>query len=253
VSYDAATKLYKIEYEDGDGEELEEAELDKLCTKVRRAKYAMGMYVRKEFPPHGWFTGKVISYEPPSKLYKVRYDDGDVEELGEAELEEVLKNARYEVGTKVYKNFQGFGWFHGTVVSYNPKTALYMIEYEDGDKEEMNEKEVQATLERAERKQMAATRNKRKLYKEGTQVEKYFYQHGWYKGKVMSFKDGVYTIKFEQDGEEEDIDEEELSEILKTVKPPKRQRRSVGSKDKSSQGGGGEKKWDPIQIVATCL
>ena len=46
--------------------------------------------VRKEFPPHGTFSGKVTSFDEDENLYQVTYEDGDQEEYTEEELLVIL-------------------------------------------------------------------------------------------------------------------------------------------------------------------
>ena len=52
---------------------------------------------------------------------------------------------KYDVGTAVLKKFRA-GWFEGKVVSYDHQSKFYKIEYEDGDEEEVEEKELTKIL-----------------------------------------------------------------------------------------------------------
>ena len=52
-----------------------------------------------------------------------------------------MKEAR-PLGRDVRKRFLGYGVFSGKVVSYNPDSGLYGIEYEDGEYEELDELKV---------------------------------------------------------------------------------------------------------------
>lgn len=46
------------------------------------------------------------------------------------------------------QHFKGYGWYYGTVFSYDAENGLYLIQYEDGDKEELDKKETKKiTLE----------------------------------------------------------------------------------------------------------
>ena len=56
-----------------------------------------------------------------------------------------MKEAR-PLGRDVRKRFLGYGVFSGKVVSYNPDSGLYGIEYEDGEYEELDELKVQSVL-----------------------------------------------------------------------------------------------------------
>jgi hypothetical protein len=59
----------------------------------------------------------------------------------EKERTEGMKEAR-PLGRDVRKRFLGYGVFSGKVVSYNPDSGLYGIEYEDGEYEELDELKV---------------------------------------------------------------------------------------------------------------
>lgn len=50
------------------------------------------------------------------------------------------------VGRRVRKLFPGYGLFEGSITSFNPIKALYKVEYEDGDREDMELHEVQQFL-----------------------------------------------------------------------------------------------------------
>ena len=126
----------------------------------------IGQRIRKRFPGHGWFMGKVVSYnskssrrdlptrkgkikttapttttatsmEEPEDYYQVQYADGDSEDLTLDELLKVLIPNDC-VGITIIKNFQGHGWFVGTVISYDKDAKLYKVQYSDGDMEELS-------------------------------------------------------------------------------------------------------------------
>ena len=70
---------------------------------------------------------------------------GDKKQEKEKERTEGMKEAR-PLGRDVRKRFLGYGVFSGKVVSYNPDSGLYGIEYEDGEYEELDELKVQSVL-----------------------------------------------------------------------------------------------------------
>ena len=52
-------------------------------------KYRVGTKFFQHFHFHGWFMGKIVSFQPQTGFYNVLYEDGDVEELDdECELDE---------------------------------------------------------------------------------------------------------------------------------------------------------------------
>jgi len=50
------------------------------------------------------------------------------------------------VGRIFYKSFPGYGRFQGTIVEYLAQDDLYAVQYEDGDAEDLHEREVRALL-----------------------------------------------------------------------------------------------------------
>ncbi|CAB9500773.1 expressed unknown protein [Seminavis robusta] len=52
------------------------------------AKYPPGTKVHKEFPPFGWYSGQVVSFD--GQTYKVVYEDDDSEYLNETDLDIII-------------------------------------------------------------------------------------------------------------------------------------------------------------------
>ncbi|CAD7697724.1 unnamed protein product [Ostreobium quekettii] len=52
----------------------------------------VGRLVRKHFPSHGWFAGEVrgVIRVANRRYYRVVYEDGDVEDVSEVELKQIL-------------------------------------------------------------------------------------------------------------------------------------------------------------------
>ena len=132
-----------------------------------------------------YYNGTVTAYDEEHKWYKVMYDDGDKEELNLKELREVLdevvglskenaittpnkntpnKNTPKKgtpkkdtpkrdkplvgkelIGAKVTKQFN-YRLYNGTVAAYDEELKWYKVDYDDGDKEEMNLKELRTHL-----------------------------------------------------------------------------------------------------------
>ena len=62
-------------------------------TELHRQKYAFGSTFWKEFPGHGHFKGTVTAFHPFAGLYRITYyDDGDSEDLTEAEITFLLSH-----------------------------------------------------------------------------------------------------------------------------------------------------------------
>ena len=79
-------------------------------------------------------------------------DDDDDDEMKEGETKCDITKQKLAVGIKVSKVFhvKEIGedcTFSGEVISYDNKTSLYWIRYDDGDEEEVNEKELSAIID----------------------------------------------------------------------------------------------------------
>ena len=65
---------------------------------------------------------------------------------GAARQRAVQRKQKYPAGTRVTKRFEDGNVYGGLVVGFDKSTGWYRIEYEDGDEEEMNEREVKKHL-----------------------------------------------------------------------------------------------------------
>jgi alpha-glutamyl/putrescinyl thymine pyrophosphorylase clade 1 len=117
-------------------------------------KYPIGTRVKKYF--YGYdtpFWGIVTRYDPRAQYYGVHYvADGDEEEYDEFEMSQIAVSGdhqkgvtddlpKYGIGTEVGKWFDSEFYF-GIVTSYDAHSLYYLITYEDGDKEEVEELEM---------------------------------------------------------------------------------------------------------------
>ena len=161
VSYNETTYLYKIEYDDGDEEELEHYEIEKVteddvdtCMPQPKKPYKVGSLTKKFFKEYSaWFEARVISYNSKTYLYKVRYGDGDEEAREHHEINTDVFHVRplFKIGLQFERFFlkkqsnEELGWIAGRVVSRflfvpsgrpngTTKRWLYGIEYSNGDR-----------------------------------------------------------------------------------------------------------------------
>jgi hypothetical protein len=86
---------------------------------------------------HGWFAGKVISYD--GEYYHVLYEDGDEEEYNGGDMEDIVLTsdlAAVEVGSRVAVYRPDDDQYYEATVTRerNKKLPLY-LEYDDGDHE----------------------------------------------------------------------------------------------------------------------
>ena len=88
---------------------------------------------------------KAKSGPKESQKKKEKEKGRDKKQEGGKEMKKEMKEAG-ALGRDVRKKFLGYGVFSGKVVSYNPESSLYRIEYEDGDYEELDKLKVQSML-----------------------------------------------------------------------------------------------------------
>ena len=78
-----------------------------------KVDYLIGREVRKKFQNHGYFIGKVMSFDDP--YYKIIYTDGDEEEMTRASVLKYLvdlKNNNVKVGLRKKKEVVIGGQIH---------------------------------------------------------------------------------------------------------------------------------------------
>ena len=86
--------------------------------KRSHPKYDTGISIKKEFNLYGWFTGTIIAYDSETAYYKVRYEDGDIEELEEEEIQPVevtgskLIEQRQSMSCSQFEEHKNL-WFEG--------------------------------------------------------------------------------------------------------------------------------------------
>ena len=77
-AYDVTTHLYRVNYDDGDAEELT---LDEILPVWHVSLPTIGAPLSKLFPGQGLFHGEIVGYDPFRDLYRLRYSDSGEEEL----------------------------------------------------------------------------------------------------------------------------------------------------------------------------
>lgn len=125
--------LVMLDYRAKDGEEIVSkqngADYDSDVAPQRR----IGTVIRKKFPETGeYYEGKVTDYDTEYKWYKIKYLDGDEEELDEEELK-----LHRRVGTIIRKELSKTGKYHsGEVIEYDTTCQTYRVRYSNGEEEE---------------------------------------------------------------------------------------------------------------------
>ena len=201
AAYDASCG-YRLEYEDGDEEDLTLEELLKLPLSDPHA--LVGRKLSKHFPGHGRFDGVVASYSEQMLKgvpvgFHVRYTDGDTEHIFAAELLRLLQPEK--VGKR----------------RAPPKASSSHSAPDAGGGSGDGAAETLPQLPLTDPQALVG----RKLSKE-------FPGHGWFSGTVVSYAQQTGFLVEYEDGDTEDLSVVKLLQLLRQSgnhgKPSKRSR-----------------------------
>mmetsp|Transcript_35649 Transcript_35649/g.40944 ORF Transcript_35649/g.40944 Transcript_35649/m.40944 type:complete len:551 (+) Transcript_35649:60-1712(+) len=116
----------------------------------------------------------------------------------------------WDTGTKVYNEFPNEGWWSGTITLYNPDTQMYTVTWEDGstdyyDDDDMVDQMVAYAQNDPQNNPAGAPANAVPgTYPAGTDLS--MFENGiWYDGVIVNFGTDVYTVKWNDSGEVEQI------------------------------------------------
>lgn len=115
----------------------------------------------------------------------------------------------WDIGTKVYNNFPNEGWWSGSITAYSEATGMYTVTWEDGstdyydDGDKIDEMVAYAQND-PQNNPAGGTTGQSGSYPSGTAVA-LFEEGEWYEGVVVKFGSGTYTVKWNEDGEIEEI------------------------------------------------
>ena len=135
----------------------------------REGNFKVGQRFRKKFSSK-WYSGIITSWDGDNKLYHVKYDDGDSEDLDRDEMPECLlsheenetiateKNEAHakcqqrirdaqkaSIGRRIRKKFSN-KWYSGIINSWDGENKLYHVKYDDGDSEDLDHDEMHECL-----------------------------------------------------------------------------------------------------------
>lgn len=131
--------------------------------KTHQADIEIGTKIFKRFLGFGDFVGEVIEFCERTNLYRVKYPDGDREQMTPDEIRRFAQkykkhaesatesgrsprrrsaSSQINLGLHVMKSFPEHGDFVGEVIEFDQNEKLYRIEYSDGDREQMTKIEV---------------------------------------------------------------------------------------------------------------
>jgi len=119
-----------------------------------------------------------------------------------------LEDEPWDNGTKVYNEFPNEGWWSGTITSFNPATGMYTVTWEDGSTDYYDDDDkidqMVAYAQNDPQNNPAGAESSAGSYPSGTAVS--VYEEGeWYDGVVNQYGSGTYTIKWDEDGEIEEV------------------------------------------------
>ena len=120
-----------------------------------------------------------------------------------------LEDEPWDNGTKVYNEFPNEGWWSGTITSYNYGTGVYTVTWEDGSTDYYDDDDTIDKMvlyaQNDPQNNPAGAGDYGQTYPSGTAVS--VYEDGeWYDGEVVQYGSGTYTIRWDEDGEIEEID-----------------------------------------------
>ena len=136
---------------------------------VHLRRVPVGTTFQKSFHGCGTFVGTVTSHDDVEDLYLATYEDGDTEEFAWVELAKLLKKSGDTVtaplavpplatevatvlpseipnGTTIRTDGVGAGEETGTVVAYDPKTALIEISWSGGTRDHVKPDRVKQMM-----------------------------------------------------------------------------------------------------------
>jgi len=119
-----------------------------------------------------------------------------------------LEDEPWDNGTKVYNEFPNEGWWSGTITSFNPATGMYTVTWEDGSTDYYDDDDkidqMVAYAQNDPQNNPAGAGSSAGAYPSGTAVSVYE-EDQWYDGVVVQYGSGTYTIKWDEDGEIEQV------------------------------------------------
>jgi len=121
-----------------------------------------------------------------------------------------LDEKSWDTGTKVYNEFPNEGWWSGTITSYKPGTQMYTVTWEDGstdyydDDNKIDQMVAYAQNDPQNNPAGAPANDVPGIYPAGTELS--MYEEGiWYDGVIVNFGTDIYTVKWNESGEVEQI------------------------------------------------
>jgi hypothetical protein len=119
-----------------------------------------------------------------------------------------LEDEPWDIGTKVYNQFPNEGWWSGTITSFNPATGVYTVTWEDNSTDYYDDDDkidqMVAYAQNDPQNNSDGAGYSEQTYPSGTAVA--VYEDGeWYDGEVSQYGSDIYTIRWDEDGEIEQI------------------------------------------------
>jgi hypothetical protein len=121
TAWDAEHNLYHVKYDDEDSEDLDVSEMHSFLIPIDNY---VGRRINKRFD-RKWYTGTITAWDVDDKLYHVKYDDSDSEDLDHGQLHGCLISQRTEqVRSNTEANRAGVGVEVRVELSF---TSLHVI------------------------------------------------------------------------------------------------------------------------------
>jgi len=222
----------------------------RLAVGAEEEEFQPPAHVRKFFPGHGWFTGRVTTTtvgDEEMDRYVLHFDNDDEhEEISQQELRQLMEKAAIPIGAIGYEFVREYDdvFYSGKVVTININDrecavsdglnhdyTLDQLEEWDtlqnnnnsatcftsnGNVNESNS--VAKTSPKKKKSRVSSANDDELLFKPPSHVRKFFSGYGWFTGRITTTAstrfDRQYTIQYE-DSDHEECSQQQLQHLIK--------------------------------------
>jgi hypothetical protein len=92
TAWDTEHNFYHVKYDDEDSEDLDVSEMQRFLIPIDNY---VGRRINKRFD-RKWYTGTITSWDIDGKLYHIKYDDSDSEDLDHGQMHGCLSSQSQE-------------------------------------------------------------------------------------------------------------------------------------------------------------
>eukprot|EP00547_Thalassionema_nitzschioides_P013858 CAMPEP_0194249184 /NCGR_PEP_ID=MMETSP0158-20130606/19884_1 /TAXON_ID=33649 /ORGANISM="Thalassionema nitzschioides, Strain L26-B" /LENGTH=988 /DNA_ID=CAMNT_0038985645 /DNA_START=194 /DNA_END=3160 /DNA_ORIENTATION=- len=145
ISFDEDLRYYLVRYEDGDTEEIYEPNLMIFLVKTDDKDNDKAQNIYGEDTSLSLVNWKLNTEQKLTSIFtKPAIFNSSNGVSSRTPIHDSSQGVL--VGKEVRKLFENHGWYNGNILSYDEYYGLYLVLYEDGDKEELEEYKVRKIL-----------------------------------------------------------------------------------------------------------